>query len=92
MGKPQGPMLDDYAARVFKGVVWVPEEGAAIAGIIMLLPTTNYLLLDNIAVSPKCAALSKNAFERSSPRSTGQRLLRCKIACRCSCARDNRSW
>ena len=28
------------------------EEGATIAGIIVLLPTTNYLLLDNIAVSP----------------------------------------
>src|SRR5882762_1184610 len=45
-------MLDDYAARVLEGVVWVLEEGAAVAGIVVLLPTTNYLLLDNIAVSP----------------------------------------
>ena len=52
MGKPPGPMLDDYAARVLEGVVWVLEEGAAIVGIIVLLPMTNYLLLDNIAVSP----------------------------------------
>src|SRR5712691_3461833 len=52
MGKPPGPMLDDYAARVLEGVVWVLEEGAAVAGIDVLLPTTNYLLLDNIAVSP----------------------------------------
>jgi ribosomal protein S18 acetylase RimI-like enzyme len=52
MGKPPGPMLDDYAARVREGVVWVLEEEAAIAGIIVLLPTTNYLLLDNIAVAP----------------------------------------
>jgi ribosomal protein S18 acetylase RimI-like enzyme len=52
MGKPPGPMLDDYAARVSEGVIWVLEEGAAIAGIIVLLPTTSYLLLDNIAVSP----------------------------------------
>src|SRR6266576_2021950 len=52
MSKPPGPMLDDYAARVSEGVVWVLEEGAAIAGIIVLLPTTNYLLLDNIAISP----------------------------------------
>jgi ribosomal protein S18 acetylase RimI-like enzyme len=52
MGKPPGPMLDDYAARVLEGVVWVLEEGAAIAGIIVLLPTMDYLLLDNIAVSP----------------------------------------
>jgi ribosomal protein S18 acetylase RimI-like enzyme len=52
MGKPPGPMLDDYAARVSEGVVWVLEEGAVIAGIVVLLPMTNYLLLDNIAVSP----------------------------------------
>ena len=52
MGKPPGPMLDDYAARVLEGVVSVLEDAAAIAGIIVLLPTTNYLLLDNVAVSP----------------------------------------
>src|SRR5437667_3911888 len=52
MGKPPGPMLDDYAARVLEGVVWVLEEGSVIAGIIVLLPATDYLLLDNIAVSP----------------------------------------
>jgi ribosomal protein S18 acetylase RimI-like enzyme len=52
VGKSPGPMLDDYAARVLEGVVWVLEEGTAIAGIIVLLPRTNYLLLDNVAVSP----------------------------------------
>jgi ribosomal protein S18 acetylase RimI-like enzyme len=52
IGKPPGPMLDDYAARVSEGVVWALEEQAVVAGIIVLLPTTNYLLLDNIAVSP----------------------------------------
>jgi GNAT superfamily N-acetyltransferase len=52
MGKPPGPMLDDYAARVLEGAVWVLEEGAAVAGIIVLLPAPGYLLLDNIAVSP----------------------------------------
>src|SRR5258707_6193065 len=52
MGKPPGPMLDDYAARVSEGAVWVVEEGAVIAAIIVLLPMLDYLLLDNIAVSP----------------------------------------
>jgi N-acetylglutamate synthase-like GNAT family acetyltransferase len=52
MGKLPGPMLDDYAARVLEGAVWVLEEGATVAGIIVLLPATDYLLLDNIAVSP----------------------------------------
>ena len=52
IGKPPGPMLDDYAARVSEGVVWVIEEGAAIAGIIVLLPRADHLLLDNIAIAP----------------------------------------
>jgi ribosomal protein S18 acetylase RimI-like enzyme len=52
LGKPPGPMLDDYAARVSEGAVWVLEEEAVIAAIIVLLPAPNYLLLDNIAVSP----------------------------------------
>jgi ribosomal protein S18 acetylase RimI-like enzyme len=52
IGKPPGPMLDDYAARVSEGAVWVLEEGALIVAIIVLLPAPNYLLLDNIAVSP----------------------------------------
>ena len=38
IGKPPGQMLDDYAARVLEGVVWVLEEGDVIAGIIVLLP------------------------------------------------------
>src|SRR5215471_8275183 len=37
-GKPPGPMLDDYAARVSEGVVWVVGEGSNIAGVIVLLP------------------------------------------------------
>ena len=52
IGRPPGPMLDDYAARVSEGAVWVLEEGAVIAAIIVLRPAPNYLLLDNIAVSP----------------------------------------
>jgi ribosomal protein S18 acetylase RimI-like enzyme len=52
IGKPPRPMLEDYAARVSQGVVWVIEDGSAIAGIIVLLPGPDYLLLDNIAVTP----------------------------------------
>jgi ribosomal protein S18 acetylase RimI-like enzyme len=52
IGKPPGPMLDDYAARVSEGVVWVVEEAQSLAGVIVLLPKPDYLLLDNIAVAP----------------------------------------
>ena len=52
IGKPPAPMLDDYAVRVSEGVVWVIEGGDAVAGVIVLLPRPDYLLLDNIAVVP----------------------------------------
>ena len=45
-------MLDNYAARVADGVVWVIEDGSGVAGIIVLKPQPEYLLLDNIAISP----------------------------------------
>ena len=53
MGKPPGPMLDDYAVRVAEGVVWVIEEGDAVDGVIVLLPRPDHMLLDNIAVVPE---------------------------------------
>jgi len=52
IGRQPGPMLDDYAARVAVGQVWVCAEGDEIAGIIVLEPAPDYLLLDNIAVAP----------------------------------------
>jgi ribosomal protein S18 acetylase RimI-like enzyme len=52
MGKPPGPMLDDYSARASEGVVWVIEDAKTIVGILVLLPKPDHLILDNIAVSP----------------------------------------
>jgi ribosomal protein S18 acetylase RimI-like enzyme len=52
MGKPPGPMLDDYSARISEGVVWVIEDDTSIVGILVLLPKPDHLLLDNIAVAP----------------------------------------
>jgi GNAT superfamily N-acetyltransferase len=52
IGKAPGPMLDDYAARVAAGEVSVCTDADAIAGILVLLPAADHLLLDNIAVAP----------------------------------------
>jgi hypothetical protein len=57
IGKPPGPMLDDYAARVSEGAVWVLEEGAVIAAIIVLLPAPKYLLLDKHRRFPHASGL-----------------------------------
>ena len=52
IGKPPGPMLDDYSARVAEGVAWVLDEGGTVAGMVVLLPAVDHLLLDNVAVDP----------------------------------------
>ena len=52
MGKPPGPMLDDYDALVSDGCVSVLEADEQTAGVIVLLPHEGYLLLDNVAVAP----------------------------------------
>ncbi len=52
IGKPPGPLLDDYAARIAEGAVWVAAEGASLAGVVVLIPASDHLLLDNIAVAP----------------------------------------
>jgi len=53
LGKPPGPMLDDYSALISDGRVSVLEEAdGRMAAIIVLLPEPDHLLLDNIAVRP----------------------------------------
>ena len=53
IGKPPGPMLDDYAALIAAGAVSILEGAdGVIAAIIVLLPKPDHLLLDNIAVRP----------------------------------------
>jgi GNAT superfamily N-acetyltransferase len=53
LGKPPGPMLDDYAAYVLAHAVWVAEDNTGVVGLIVLLPQADHLLLDNVAVDPK---------------------------------------
>ena len=52
IGKPPGPMLDDYAARIAEGAVSVLEEDGRLVGLLVLLPEADHLLLDNLAVDP----------------------------------------
>jgi len=52
IGKPPGPMLENYPAHVRSHAAWVLEHDAAIAGVIILLPEEDHLLLDNVAVDP----------------------------------------
>lgn len=53
MGRTPEPMLDNYAARIAEGCVWIIEEGMTICGVAVLMPKQDHLLLENIAVDPK---------------------------------------
>jgi GNAT superfamily N-acetyltransferase len=53
IGKPPGPMLDDYLRLIEKGAVSVLETpDGAVAALIVLLAKSDHLLLDNVAVRP----------------------------------------
>jgi GNAT superfamily N-acetyltransferase len=53
IGKPPGPMLDDYARLIEEGAVSVIEEAEGrVAALIVLVAKSDHLLLDNVAVHP----------------------------------------
>lgn len=54
IGKPPGPMLDDYAQRIVDKQAWVLEDAGRIVGVLVLEETEDGFLLDNIAVLPDC--------------------------------------
>jgi len=53
IGKPPGPMLDDYARRVADEQAWVLEDADRIIGVLVLEQSDEGFLLDNIAVAPQ---------------------------------------
>jgi ribosomal protein S18 acetylase RimI-like enzyme len=53
MGRTPAPMLDNYAARIAEGCVWVIEEGNTVCGVAVLMSRQDHLLLENVAVDPK---------------------------------------
>jgi ribosomal protein S18 acetylase RimI-like enzyme len=54
IGRPPGPMLDDYAQRIADGQAWVLEDAGRIVAILVLEEQADSFLLDNIAVRPEC--------------------------------------
>ena len=52
IGKPPGPMLDDYGSHIRNRTIWVADSDGAVAGLIVLIAAADHLLLDNVAVDP----------------------------------------
>lgn len=50
IGRPPGPMLDDYPSRIAAGQTWVAEDGGRVVGVLVLEERADGLLLDNVAV------------------------------------------
>jgi ribosomal protein S18 acetylase RimI-like enzyme len=53
MGKPPGPMLDDYALRQRMGELYAATIGLEIVGIAVIVRAGDHLHLDNVAVHPR---------------------------------------
>jgi ribosomal protein S18 acetylase RimI-like enzyme len=52
MGRPPGPMTEDYGALVRNGVVTVAERGGEIAGLLVLDVGDEGFTVENVAVDP----------------------------------------
>jgi L-amino acid N-acyltransferase YncA len=53
IGHRPAPMDDDYDARVRDDQAYVAEDEQGIAGLIVLVPHEDHLLIDNVAVEPE---------------------------------------
>lgn len=52
IGKRPAPMSADYGRLIADGDVWVLECGNDVAGLMVLRPAADHLLIGNVAVSP----------------------------------------
>ena len=50
IGRPPAPMSADYHALVRDQEAWVAEDESGVTGLLVLIPGSDHLLLDNIAV------------------------------------------
>ena len=53
LGKPPGPLLDDYTKIIELHHVHVAEAGDQVVGVLVLIRKDTHMLLDNIAVQPE---------------------------------------
>ena len=52
IGRAPGPMSDDYGWLIEAGCVHVVERDNSVQGILVLIPESDAMLLDNVAVDP----------------------------------------
>jgi ribosomal protein S18 acetylase RimI-like enzyme len=52
IGKDPAPMLEDYAALIRAGEVWVLADGGEVLGVLVIRPAEDHLFVGNVAVAP----------------------------------------
>jgi GNAT superfamily N-acetyltransferase len=52
IGREPAPMTTDYAPAITAGQVWIVRSDDDLAGVIVLIPAPNHLLVENLAVRP----------------------------------------
>lgn len=80
IGRPPGPMSDDYAMLIGDGRVYVVDEAGAIVGLVVLVPEPDAMLLHNVAVAPAARGTgvgrSLLEYAERSARAAGYRAIR----------------
>ncbi|MGN4223685.1 GNAT family N-acetyltransferase [Burkholderia gladioli] len=80
MGRPPGPMLDDYAALIDAGRVRVVETNGVVQGLLVLIPEAEAMLLHNVAVASAArgTGLGHHLLEyaEQAARASGYRIIR----------------
>ncbi len=52
LGREPAPMLEDYAALIEAGEVWLLVEGEEVLGVLVMRAAEDHLFVDNVAVAP----------------------------------------
>ncbi|PCE26251.1 GNAT family N-acetyltransferase [Paraburkholderia acidicola] len=80
IGRPPGPMSDDYEVLIAAGRVYVVEVEGTLQGILVLVPEPDAMLLDNVAVAPSArgTGIGRSLLEYAerSARAAGYRVIR----------------
>ncbi len=53
LGREPAPMGIDYQDVVARGDAWLAEHGGQLAGLLVLVPAADHLLIENVAVAPR---------------------------------------
>jgi len=61
MGKPPGPMLDDFPEVIRRRTVFVAQSGGKVIGVLVLIRTQGGMLLDNISGASRASGTMRRA-------------------------------